>query len=157
MSALRDVARSPGDCLVAGLPGMYEGRDPVSPGICVFLQKLARKPRQEGDHLSTHGRSPIPRSGCGDMLRPMAARNRPPPRAAILGVTDALREHMALTREHKALMREVAELRDAGKVGEARRLMKKTEAVYGELRSNRRYGQSGRVNESVRYAATLCS
>lgn len=52
-----------------------------------------------------------------------------------LGVADALQEHMALSREHDALMREVAELRDAGKIGEARRLMKKTEAVYGQLKA----------------------
>jgi hypothetical protein len=55
------------------------------------------------------------------MVHRMAARNRPPRRPRTLDVADALREHIALSREHAALMREVAELRDAGKIGEARR------------------------------------
>ena len=42
---------------------------------------------------------------------------------------------MALSREHKALMREVAELRDAGKIADARRLMKKAETTYDRLKA----------------------
>jgi hypothetical protein len=65
----------------------------------------------------------------------VAARSRPSRRRTAPGVAGALQEHLALSREHEALMREVAELRDAGKVGDARQLMKKTEAVCGRLKA----------------------
>jgi hypothetical protein len=66
----------------------------------------------------------------------MSARNRPPYRTnSTLGVADALAEHMRLSREHKALMREVAELRDARKSREARKAMQRTEAVYEQLKA----------------------
>lgn len=66
----------------------------------------------------------------------MSARNRPPYRtSSTLGVADALAEHMRLSREHKALMRKVAELRDARKSGEARKAMQRTEAVYEQLKA----------------------
>jgi hypothetical protein len=42
---------------------------------------------------------------------------------------------MRLSREHKALMRKVAELRDARKSGEARKAMQRTEAVYEQLKA----------------------
>lgn len=51
-----------------------------------------------------------------------------------LPIADVLAEHMRLSAEHKALMQEVAELRDAGKIGDARRAFKKTEAVHAQLR-----------------------
>ena len=64
----------------------------------------------------------------------MTARNRPPRRRPdTFSVADALRDHIALTKEHRALMHDVAELRDAGKIAAARHLMKKTEKVYGQL------------------------
>lgn len=61
----------------------------------------------------------------------MVARNRP----HHLGVADTLQEHMRLVAEHTALMLEVAELRDAGKIGDARRAFKKTEAVHAQIRA----------------------
>lgn len=45
---------------------------------------------------------------------------------SMLPIADVLKEHMALTREHKSLMRQVAELRDIGKTAAAQRLMKRT-------------------------------
>lgn len=63
----------------------------------------------------------------------MVARNRP--HHVTLGVADTLQEHMRLVAEHKDLMQEVAELRDAGKIGEARRLFKKTEAMHAQIRA----------------------
>jgi hypothetical protein len=64
----------------------------------------------------------------------MVARNRQPKRSRPSGgITDALAQHIALTHEHKVLMREVTELRDAGKIREALKAMKKTEATFAKL------------------------
>jgi response regulator RpfG family c-di-GMP phosphodiesterase len=56
-------------------------------------------------------------------------------RSNVLGVAEALAKHMALSREHEELMRDVAELHNAGKIGAARRVMKRTEVVYERLKA----------------------
>ena len=80
----------------------------------------------------------------------MPARNRPPHRTySTLGVADALAEHMRLSREHKALMREVVELRDARKIREARKAMQRTEAVYEQLKApESTMGRSGVISHA---------
>lgn len=57
-----------------------------------------------------------------------------PPRRS-LPVADTLHEHMALSQERATLMRQVAEARDAGKLREAQRLMKKTDAVHKRIKA----------------------